>query len=85
MRVDYYITCLPFQNKAKLECVDVVDLLNFQNVNHGERDVDVDRDNCFLHSVKTEWSYLLVVVVLGLRFRDQNLSLDGERYGKKNI
>ena len=42
----------------------MVDLLNFQNVNDRKRHVDVDRNDSFLHCVETEWSDLLVVVVL---------------------
>ena len=56
--------CVPFQNKAKLENVDVVDFLNFQNIDDRQRHIDVDWDDCLQHFVETEWSYLLVVVVL---------------------
>ena len=56
--------CVPFQNEAKLENVDVVDFLNFQNIDDRQGHVDVDRDNCLQHFVETEWSDLLVVVVL---------------------
>ena len=56
--------CVPFQNEAKLENVDVVDFLNFQNSDDRHGHVDVDRDNCLQHFVETERSDLLVVVVL---------------------
>ena len=56
--------CVPFQNEAKLENVDVVDFLNFQNIDDRQGHIDVDRDDCLQHFVETEWSDLLVVVVL---------------------
>ena len=56
--------CVPFQNEAKLENVDVVDFLNFQNIDDRQGHVDVDRDDCLQHFVETERSDLLVVVVL---------------------
>ena len=56
--------CVPFQNEAKLENVDVVDFLNFQNIDDRQGHVDFDWDDCLQHFVETEWSDLLVVVVL---------------------
>ena len=43
----------------------MVDLFDFDEVDDGHRDVDVDRDVEVLHLVKAEGSNLLVVVVLG--------------------
>ena len=56
--------CVPFQNEAKLENVDVVDFLNFQNIDDRKGHIDFDRDDFLQHFVETEWSDLLVVVVL---------------------
>ena len=43
----------------------MVNLFDFDEVDDGHRDVDVDRDVEVLHLVKAEGSNLLVVVVLG--------------------
>ena len=42
----------------------MVDLFDFDEVDDGHRDVDVDRDVEVLHLVKVEGCNLLVVVVL---------------------
>ena len=42
----------------------MVDLFDFNEVDDGHRDVDVDRDVKVLHLVKAEGCNLLVVVVL---------------------
>ena len=42
----------------------MVDLFNFDEVDDGHGDVDVDRDVYIVDLVKTEWSNLLVVIVL---------------------
>ena len=51
----------------------MVDLFNFDEVDDGHRDVDVDRDVEVLHLVKAERRNLLVVVVLLSKWGYRNL------------
>ena len=56
---------LPFKNKSKLEDIVVVHFCDLDDVDDGHGDVDVDGDVHVVDLVKTEWSNLLVVFVLG--------------------
>ena len=56
----------------------MVDLFDFDEVDDGHRDVDVDRDVEVLHLVKAEGSNLLVVVVLDFTEGQRNI-VQGER------
>ena len=56
---------LPFKHQAKLEGVDMVHLLYLYDVNDRHGHIDVDWDVQVVHFVKTEWGYLLVVIILG--------------------
>ena len=51
----------------------MVDLFNFDEVDDGHRDVDVDRDVEVVHLVKAERRNLLVVVVLLSKYGYRNL------------
>ena len=53
----------------------MVDLFDFDEVDDGHRDVDVDRDVEVLHLVKAEGSNLLVVVVLDFTEGQRNIGL----------